>query len=134
MHGFKTLLASKVSSEKSAVILMRFPFYVTYDFSLPAFNTRSLFCMQNPLTITYYGDLFFGLVYLLSCVLLVSMWVYLFFVWESFLFDLVDDIAYAIHLGVFLPHLCLYFKDKDYRQKIFNVRSTLQSGQVELNN
>lgn len=56
------LLAFQISTEKSAVILMVFPFFVTCVFvfcSLAAFNTLSLFCIFSILTMMCYREFLF---------------------------------------------------------------------------
>ena len=49
MTSDQALLAFIVSVEKSGVILIGLPLYVTWPFSLAAFNILSLFCALNVL-------------------------------------------------------------------------------------
>ena len=51
MTSDQALLAFIVSGEKSGVILIGLPLYVTWPFSLAAFNILSLFCAFSALTI-----------------------------------------------------------------------------------
>ena len=51
MTSVQDLLAFIVSGEKSGVILIGLPLYVTSPFSLTAFNILSLFCAFGVLTI-----------------------------------------------------------------------------------
>jgi len=51
MMSVQDLLAFIVSGEKSGVILIGLPLYVTCPFSLTAFNILSLFCTFGVLTI-----------------------------------------------------------------------------------
>jgi hypothetical protein len=51
MTPFQDLLASRISVEKSGVILIGLSFYVTWTFSLTAFNILSLFCAFSVLII-----------------------------------------------------------------------------------
>lgn len=80
-----------------------FPWYVTCDFSLPAFSTLSLLYIHSALTTKCYGDFFsfFSLIYLVSCVLLITVWVCFSQFEEIFFCDLVDDLIYAIDLEFF---------------------------------
>ena len=50
---FQALLAFRVSIEKSGVILIGLPLYITWSFSLTAFNMLSLFCMLSVVIIMY---------------------------------------------------------------------------------
>jgi hypothetical protein len=68
------LLAFIVSGEKSGVILIGLPLYVTQPFSLTAFNNLSLFCAFGVLIIMYQEEFFSGPVYLEFCKLLVCLW------------------------------------------------------------
>jgi hypothetical protein len=89
------LLAFRVSAEKSAVILMDLPLYVTCYFSLAAFNTISLFCTFNVLTLIWVGVVLSWSVSLLSQKLPIPVWLslsqdlrifLLLFYWIWFLF------------------------------------------------
>jgi hypothetical protein len=51
MNSDQALLAFIVSIEKSGVILIVLPLYVTWPFSLAAFNILSLFCAFSILII-----------------------------------------------------------------------------------
>ena len=51
MISAQDLLAFIVSVEKSDVILIGLPFYITWPFSVTAFNVLSLFCAFGVLTI-----------------------------------------------------------------------------------
>ena len=53
------LLDFIVSNEKSGVILIGLPLYVTWSFSFAALNIFSLFCMFSVLIIIWQGDFFF---------------------------------------------------------------------------
>jgi hypothetical protein len=52
-------LAFRVSIEKSGVILMSLPFYVTWSFPLAAFNILYLVCVFCVLIIMCYGEITF---------------------------------------------------------------------------
>lgn len=53
----------------------------------------------------------FSLVYLVSCILLIIVWVYFFSVWRHFLLWYWYWWSYLCHwLGIFLTHLCLCFE------------------------
>ena len=66
------LLAFIVSNEKSDVILIGLPLYVTWPFSFAALNILSLLCMFSVLIIMWREDFFLDPVYLVFCKLLVS--------------------------------------------------------------
>jgi hypothetical protein len=59
MTSPQALLASKVSGEKSGVILIGLPLYVTRPFHLAAFIILSLFCIFSVLIIVWDGELLF---------------------------------------------------------------------------
>ena len=49
MTSAQDFLAFRVSDEKSVVILIDLPLYVTWPFLLTAFNILSLFCVSSVL-------------------------------------------------------------------------------------
>jgi hypothetical protein len=53
MTSLQGLLALRVSVEKSGLILIGLPLYVTFPFSLMGFNVLSLFCTLNVLIIMW---------------------------------------------------------------------------------
>ena len=53
------LLAFMISGEKSGIILIGLPLYVTWPFSFTAFNTHSLFCAFGVLTIIWQEEFLF---------------------------------------------------------------------------
>ena len=56
--SIQRLLAFMISIEKSGVILIGFPLYVTWPFSLVALNICSLYCMFRVLIIIWWWDFF----------------------------------------------------------------------------
>jgi hypothetical protein len=68
------LLAFIVSGEKSGVILIGLPLYVTSHFPLTAFKILSLFSAFVVLIIMCWEDFFSGPVYLELCRFLVCSW------------------------------------------------------------
>lgn len=63
------LLTFRVPTEKSGVILRSLTLYVTWSFSLEAFNIFSLFCMLNALIIMCQEDFFSSPICLVFCML-----------------------------------------------------------------
>jgi hypothetical protein len=57
--SFHDLLAFRVCAEKSAVIAMGLPFYMTFLFSSAAFSILSLFCMLSVLIMVCLGVFLF---------------------------------------------------------------------------
>jgi hypothetical protein len=55
MTSFQDLQALRVSIEKSGVILIGLPIYVTWLFPLVAFNIHSLFCTFGVLIIMWFS-------------------------------------------------------------------------------
>jgi hypothetical protein len=96
----KALLAFKVPMDKAAVITMTFPLYVTSGFCLQL-SILSLLCILSVLTVKSMGNFFPGLVYLVFCVLFVSVWVYVFLLWGCFLKWSREELSYVIDLGFF---------------------------------
>lgn len=86
--------AFKVSTEKSAVILIGLPLYVTCGFCrLTAFKIVSLFCILNVSTVIYWDFSF----------LVLSIWcaVWFFYLYKcafSFICDLITHLVFAIDL------------------------------------
>lgn len=76
---FQVLLNCKVSIKRLTIILLDFPFYLTY-----AIFQYTFICLYNE-TMYYMGILFFRPVYFESCVILVWLWLSLFLVWKNFL-------------------------------------------------
>lgn len=95
--------AFKVSTEKSAVILIGLPLCVTCCFCrLTAFNIFSLLCILN---CDILGFFFPGIVYLVCYVVLLSVCV-------SFLSFMILLHIWSLPLTCdLLAHLCLYFED-----------------------
>lgn len=71
MNCFKVLLAFKVYTEKSAIVLMGFPLCVTCVFSLTALNTLSLLFIFSVLAMIGPGDFLVLSVLCVCCVYLV---------------------------------------------------------------
>ena len=71
------LLAFTISIEKSGVILIGLPLYVTWLFSFAALTIPSLFCMFSVLIIMWWGDFFFDPVYWCSVSFLYFHWIIL---------------------------------------------------------
>lgn len=89
--------ASWVSVEKTAVILMDFPLCNLWIFWLLQLSTYSLCFILSVLTIECHGMIFSGLVYLMFCVLLLSLLASLSLVSGSK--DFVEDLVCVIYLG-----------------------------------
>jgi hypothetical protein len=65
--SFYELLAFRAGVEKSVVILMGLPLFVSYLFSFAAFRILSLFCVLSVLVIMCLGTFLFCLDGLLFC-------------------------------------------------------------------
>jgi hypothetical protein len=63
----EALLAFRVFVEKSGVILIGLPLYVTWCFSPATFHILSFFCTFNVLIIMCWVDFLFGLLYFVFC-------------------------------------------------------------------
>lgn len=96
---------------------MSFPLYVACVLLSHSF-ILSLFSILSVLTIVWLWNFFPGLVYLVFCVLLASVWLCLFLVWREFFYDIVEDLVHAIDLGFFS---LVYF----YTWKIWSLHGDL---------
>ena len=79
MTSVQDLLVFRVSVEKSSVNLIGLPLYVTWPFSLIAFNILSLFCAFRVLILLCDERIFFSdLIYLGFYRIVVHLWPSLF--------------------------------------------------------
>jgi hypothetical protein len=74
MTSVQLLLVFTVSVEKSGVIRIGLPLYVTWHFPLTAFSILSLFCAFMFWLLCDRRNFFFGPIYLVFCRLLVNLW------------------------------------------------------------
>jgi hypothetical protein len=103
----QNLLAFIVSSEKSGVIMIGLPLYVTYSFSLTTFNILSLFSAFGFLIILCDWIHFFSdTIYLVFCRLHVCSWACLYFyVRDGFFYNFGEDIYWSIMLEYLLSFI-----------------------------
>lgn len=123
----EALLALKVSTDKSAGIMIDFPLYVTCVFSLAAFKILLCSIYQCFNYDNAVQGFFSGLVYLVVCVCFVSVYFFLSLVWGMFFFSLLYVIplifAYRQKVGAFhdVPHL-LYVPFKCFKTSLHVLR------------
>ena len=110
---FHSLVACRVSAERSAVKHMGFPLYVTCCFSIAAFNILSLCLVFVSLISMYLGVFLLGFILYGTLCLLDLI--------DYFLFDVEEIFNYNLFKNFFIPFLFLLFSWDPYNLMLLHL-------------